>query len=397
MDQSINSSNYHSNHRPSNASRTSRSAIKSSLKRSRSLHCPKSCTNHEPSPGMRWNPGPGINSINQKSNNIGNTNQYYANRRHHSSNDYNTIVNDHCQFPFPINSSSHNLYYQFQMNNNNNQNNNHKHQQSQYQSQESQGYKVSVPNATRSRRNSKQHQQQNKTQQHGSTSSGNSLADIIDDCVFEIGSMTINNENGRRPYAISTNSSSSSISKSEHQHQHQHRYHHQYSLIDQSSDNNSPEELLMENPWQLDEQFPLEPIPLSSSESRSQLNQRTRKIFGQDSRTASAGQYRFYLIRQQNYPPLYLENGNNRRRIYRILVLGYPSAGKSSLMEQLTVQLLTNERTRFNPSIGSELNERTNLLIHFLESDSFDKYLLQTPVVDYQPDMYLILYSVIDR
>ncbi|KAI2796588.1 hypothetical protein BLOT_014381 [Blomia tropicalis] len=102
MDQSINSSNYHSNHRPSNASRTSRSAIKSSLKRSRSLHCPKSCTNHEPSPGMRWNPGPGINSINQKSNNIGNTNQYYANRRHHSSNDYNTIVNDHCQFPINL-------------------------------------------------------------------------------------------------------------------------------------------------------------------------------------------------------------------------------------------------------------------------------------------------------
>lgn len=110
---------------------------------------------------------------------------------------------------------------------------------------------------------------------------------------------------------------------------------------------------------------------------------------------------KFYIIRQRNYPPFYLENsgGRIRRRIYRILVLGYPSSGKTSLIEQFCTVLNDNysSTSAFDPCVNEQLNGRRNLLVHFSETDSFDRYLLQAPVTDYQPDVYLILFSINNR
>lgn len=107
--------------------------------------------------------------------------------------------------------------------------------------------------------------------------------------------------------------------------------------------------------------------------------------------------YRFYIIKQRNYPPLYLGAGPSRRRIFRILVLGFPSSGKTSLIEQFAALVDHSQEVRFHPTESDQLGSEQNLLIHFLESDSFDKYLLRMPVTDYQPDAYLILYSVNNR
>ncbi len=158
--------------------------------------------------------------------------------------------------------------------------------------------------------------------------------------------------------------------------------------------------------------FNLEPLPVLNSNTAANhisadISKSTTTTTGSSLRSVAkkshskAGQpslYRFYLVRQRNYPPLYLENGGSRRRIYRTLVLGYPSSGKSSLLEQFSVWLAEAPASRsFHPAMAVDLAEPTNLLVHFLESDSFDKYLLQVPVIDYQPDAYLILFSVNNR
>ncbi|KAH9511757.1 hypothetical protein DERF_010190 [Dermatophagoides farinae] len=131
--------------------------------------------------------------------------------------------------------------------------------------------------------------------------------------------------------------------------------------------------------------------------------------------------HRFYLIKQQNYPPLYLDNSCNRKRIYRIIILGYPNVGKSSLIKQFRMHLQqTSETSSFNPANCNEMNDNLNLFIHFLELDSMIEFDMNNDyncvyhsqrilksqhqqqqqssiIIDYQPDVYLIMFSVNDR
>ena len=133
----------------------------------------------------------------------------------------------------------------------------------------------------------------------------------------------------------------------------------------------------------------------SSLSSRSGQQQKKQNKTGEsDSNKKRLLLHRFYIIKQRNYPPLYLGNGLERRRIYRVLVLGFPSSGKTTLIEQFSACLDQCADAQFNPTNCAEISTPNNLLVHFLESDSFDKYLLRMPVTDYQPDAYLILYSV---
>ncbi|XP_075678583.1 uncharacterized protein LOC113798815 isoform X3 [Dermatophagoides pteronyssinus] len=114
-------------------------------------------------------------------------------------------------------------------------------------------------------------------------------------------------------------------------------------------------------------------------------------------------QHRFYIIKQQNYPPLYLNNSCNRKRIHRIIMIGYPNVGKSSLTKQFRQHL--QQTCWFNPANCNEMNDDGNLFIHFVEMDSMLEYndniyhgqQNSSIIIDYQPDVYLIMFSVNDR
>ncbi|KAF7492122.1 hypothetical protein SSS_03117 [Sarcoptes scabiei] len=135
---------------------------------------------------------------------------------------------------------------------------------------------------------------------------------------------------------------------------------------------------------------------------------------------------RFYFIRQQNYPPLYLQIDstsvnssssssssssanivvNNeiddlnrfqqRKRIYRTLILGYPSVGKTSLVKQF--RSMVNQQQSiyaWDPTDPNQLTQMQNIFMHFVESNQEeDSDSAKQIFLDYQPDIILIVFSV---
>lgn len=367
-------------HRSTIVSRSQRSAKKSSLKRSKSLHCPKSAFNGT---APEYN-GYAFQGQYQLSNGAlkGPRQvdvQYYGNRRHHSTNDYNgDWENAPSPYGLVLNSSSHNLYNQYNS--------------------------PTVPPPSKGRISSGSGTSLLSLTEAQPGSQSRKPSDYFEDVFYDGSSHSNGHSNGYQHPHAQLCTQMGSLSLESHNKgtiansNHSRRYNGSSSNsslfngqdvgglpMDAYDYERTMFDLDNDNVW---DDFTLEPLPESKPD---RLNQSSTK------KSSASSPYRFYLIRQRNYPPLYLENMSNRRRIYRILVLGYPSAGKTSLIEQFSNLLSESERARFNPSLASELNERTNLLIHFLETDSFDKYLLQMPITDYQPDSYLILYSVNNR
>ena len=96
--------------------------------------------------------------------------------------------------------------------------------------------------------------------------------------------------------------------------------------------------------------------------------------------------------------------------VSRVLVLGSPGCGKSTLISQLATYLQENStgisrasrrslRGNHHANNSDDANNggNTRLVLNFKEIISLDDYLPQSPINIYQPNAYIVVYAVNDR
>lgn len=88
--------------------------------------------------------------------------------------------------------------------------------------------------------------------------------------------------------------------------------------------------------------------------------------------------------------------------VCRVLMVGIPGTGKSSLVAQFSSHLeAQNAATAQRGQSENEHNARNgreaSLVLHFRKITSLDECLPRSPITMYQPDAYVVVYAVNDR
>lgn len=81
-------------------------------------------------------------------------------------------------------------------------------------------------------------------------------------------------------------------------------------------------------------------------------------------------------------------------KVFRVLVAGYPDCGKTTLISQFSHYL--EEQRQMKP-VSNIADPSHYLILNFKEIVSFENCLPKSPITVYQPDAYIVVYSVNDR
>lgn len=175
---------------------------------------------------------------------------------------------------------------------------------------------------------------------------------------------------------------------------------HNYNIYHENS-NNSNKELFKENIVWIDNEFRFKVNKFKLNENKIHNKNENKNLPSKYSNINWNSKYRFQIIHYSNenveFNLKHLKKIQGKT-INRIMVLGYPLTGKTSLIEEFDSLLAKYpHQTAFNPLNTDELELNTNCLLHFNEVHFTGKNSLQKPIIEYDPDIYLLIYNINNR